>query len=111
MSDTSLQAAHSAAQAARRLSLEHQRSHRDSNPAEATIDRRGIELQELAAAASAKHAEVQRTVRASEVVRLRTQQQARDAGLQARLRDEAQTRRDAAATAAQPPPHRPRGQR
>jgi len=111
MSDTSLQLAHAAAQAARRLSHEYQRAHRNADPADASITKRGSELADLAAQATAKHDEVQRAVRASEAVRLRAQQQAKDAGLQAQLRADAQARRDSAATAGSPPTQRPRGRR
>ncbi len=110
MPDPTLQDALGAAQKARQLSHDHQRLHRDADPADAAIAKAGAELRRLADEATAKHDEVQRTVRAAVATKRRTDQLADDAGLQARLREEAQARRDAAAALGSPP-RRSRGLR
>jgi molecular chaperone GrpE (heat shock protein) len=97
MSDISVQDALDAAQKARQASHEHQRAHRDSDPADEAIATRGADLRRLADQATAKHDELQRTARTAAATRRRTEKIAEDAGLQGRLRAESQARRDAAA--------------
>lgn len=111
MSATSVQDALHAAQQARQAAHAHERAHRDSDPADKAIATRGTELRRLADEATAKHEEVQRTERTATATRRRTEQLAEDAGLQGRLRAEAQARRDAAASAGSQPTRHARGLR
>jgi hypothetical protein len=111
MSDTSLQDALHAAQKARQAAHDHERAHRDSDPADTVIAARGTELRRLADEATAKHEELQRAVRTATATKRRTEQLAEDAGLQGRLRAEAQARRDAATLAGTQPNPRGRGLR
>jgi hypothetical protein len=111
MSGTPVQDALHAAQKARQIAHEHERAHRDSDPADKVIATRGTELRRLAAEATTKHEELQRTARTATATARRTEQIAQDAGLQGRLRAEAQARRDAAAPAGSQPKDRGRGLR
>ena len=96
--------ARTAAQKARQDSDAYERAHRDADPADQTIAQRGTELKGLAVEASNHLDAVRRDTRAATSIRRRQEQISDDAALQARLRAEAQARRDAAA-AAPPPPH------
>jgi hypothetical protein len=98
-----------AAHRARQLSDEYQRAHRDADPADTAIARRGDELKRLAAEASASFEFAKQHARSAATAKRRQENIDRDAQLQARLRAEAQARRDAAA-ASEPPPRR-RGNR
>ncbi len=109
MSGISVQDAFDAAQTARQASQDHQRAHRDSDPADEAIARRGTELQGLADQATAKHDEMQRTARTAAATKRRTERLAEDAELQGRLRAEAQARRDAAPPAGSQPTRPARG--
>jgi hypothetical protein len=90
---------------ARRLSDEHQRAHRDADPGDQAIAGRGDELKRLAAEAGARFEIVKQQARGAASVKRRQEDLAHDAQLQARLRGEAQARREAAA-ASPPPPRR-----
>jgi hypothetical protein len=98
--------ARDAAQKARKLSDEHQRAHRNADPADAAVASRGDELKRLAAEASARSEVVKQQARGAAAVKRRQEDIAHDAQLQARLRAEAQARREAAAEAEPPPPRR-----
>lgn len=98
--------AHAAARAARKLADDHQRASRDA-PADSDADRRGEELRRLAAEASATFEFAKQQARVAAAAKRREESVVRDGEMQARLRAEAQARRDAAA--ASPPP--PRGKR
>jgi hypothetical protein len=99
------------AQRARQLSDEHQRAYRDADPADAAVGRRGDELKRLAAEASARFEVVKQQARGAASVKRRQESVAHDAELQARLRAEAQARREAAAASELPPPPPRRGHR
>ena len=103
--------ARDAAQKARQLSDEHQRAHRDADPADEALAGRGGELKRLAAEASAKFEVVKQQARGAASVKRRQDGITHDAQLQAQLRAEAQARREAAAGAEPPPPRRGRGHR
>ena len=96
--------ARDAAVKARQLSDEHQHAHRDADPADAKLVRRGDELKRLAAEASARFEVVKRETRGAALAKRRQDSITDDAQLQARLRAEAQARRETAATAESPPP-------
>jgi hypothetical protein len=98
--------ARDAAHKARRLSDEHQRANRDTDPGDAEVSRRGDELKRLAADASAKYEVAKQQARGAASVKRRQEGIAHDAQLQARLRAEAQARREAAAASEPPPPRR-----
>lgn len=91
---------------ARQLSDEHRRAHRDADPADAAVGRRGDELKRLAAEASAAFEVVKQQARSTASVKRRQESIAHDAQLQAQLRAEAQARREAAAAKEPPPPRR-----
>jgi hypothetical protein len=93
------------AQKARRSSDEHQRIYRDADPADRAITRRGDDLKHVASEADAKLEVAQRAMRAAVALKRRNEINAADAGLQSRLRAEAQARRDQAA-ASEPAPAR-----
>jgi len=95
--------AHEAAHKARKLSDEHHRAHRDADPADEAVSRRGDELKRLAAEASATFEFAKQQARVAAATKRRQQTVADDAQLQARLRAEAQARRDAAAASETPP--------
>jgi len=97
------------AQKTRQLSDAHQRAHRDTDPADLAVDRRGDELKRLAAEASARFEVVKQQARGAASVKRRQEGIAHDAQLQGQLRAEAQARREAAAGSEPPPPRR--GQR
>jgi hypothetical protein len=88
------------AQKARRNSGEHQRTYRDADPVDRTIDMRGADLKRVASEADAKLGVAERAMRAAAAVKRRNEVDAADAGLQSRLRAEAQARRDEAAARA-----------
>jgi hypothetical protein len=91
---------------ARKLSDEHQRAHRDADPADLAVAGRGDELKRLAAEASARFEVVKQQVRGAASVKRRQEDIAHDAKLQGRLRAEAQARREAAAGSEPPAPRR-----
>jgi hypothetical protein len=97
--------AHEAAHNARKLSDEHHRAHRDGDPGDEAVGRRGDELKRLAAEASATFEFVKQQARVAAAAKRRQQTITDDAQLQARLRAESQARRDAAATS-DPPSNR-----
>ena len=99
------------AQKARRNSVEHQRTYRDADPVDRTIDMRGADLKRVASEAGAKLEVAERAMRAAAAVKRRNEVDAADAGLQSRLRVEAQARRDQAAASELAPPRRVRGLR
>jgi hypothetical protein len=94
--------AHEAAQRARKLSDEHQRASRSADPGDEELNRRGEELKRLAAEASATFEFAKQQARVAAAAKRRQDSVTRDGELQARLRAEAQARRDAAA-GSQPP--------
>jgi hypothetical protein len=98
--------ARDAAQNARKLSDEYQRAHRDADPADAGVAGRGDELKRLAAEASARSEVLKQQARGAASVKRRQENLAHDAQLQARLRAEAQARREAAAASGPPPQRR-----
>jgi hypothetical protein len=95
--------ARDAAHKARQLSDEHQRAHRNADPADRAVAGRGEELKRLAAEASARFEVTKQQVRSAASAKRRQDSLADDALLQARLRAEAQARREAAATKQLPP--------
>ena len=95
--------AHEAAHKARKLSDEHHRAHRDGDAADAAVGRRGEELKRLAAEASATFEFVKQQARVAAAAKRRQQTVTDDAQLQARLRAEAQARREASSATAPPP--------
>jgi len=96
--------ARDAAVKARQLSDEHQHAYRDVDPADAELVRRGDELKRLAAEASARFEVVKQHAHSAALAKRRQQSIADDAQLQARLRAEAQARRETAAASEPPPP-------
>ena len=94
--------ARDAAHKARKLSDEHQRAHRDSDPADAAIAARGDELKRLAAEASARAEVLKQQARGIASAKRRQENLVHDGQLQAQLRAEAQARREAAAKADTP---------
>ena len=94
--------ARDAAHEARKLSDEHQRAHRDSDPADAAIAARGDELKRLAAEASARAEVLKQQARGIASAKRRQENLVHDGQLQAQLRAEAQARREAAAKADTP---------
>ena len=97
--------ARDAAHKARQVSDEHPRAHRNADPADQALAGRGEELKRLAAEASAKFEVAKQQARGAASVKRRQEGIDHDAQLQARLRGEAQARREAAA-ASPPPPRR-----
>jgi hypothetical protein len=110
MAETSVQAARAAADKARQLANNYERAHRD-DPPDAAVSARGVELRRLATEAAGTFNFVQRGARAADASQRRTEKDADDAGLQARLRAESQARRDAAAQAPSTAKRRVRGRR
>ena len=100
--------ARDAAHNARRLSDEHQRAHRSSDPTDDAVHRRGEELRRLAAEASAAYEGAKQQARGAASVKRRQESIVHDAQLQSQLRAEAQARREAAASL---PPSPRRGHR
>jgi hypothetical protein len=89
--------AHDASQKARRLLDEHLRAHRNADPADPAVAKRADELKRAATEASADLDIAERAMRASTAARRREEIVVEQAGLQSRLRGEAQARRDKAA--------------
>ena len=99
-----VQEAHEAAKRARQLSDEHQRATRDGDPGDEAVLSRGDELKRLAAEASATFEFAKQQARVAAAAKRRQDTVTRDGELQARLRAEAQARRDAAAGSTPTPP-------
>ena len=95
--------ARDAAHNARRRSDEHQRAHRDTDPGDGTVGRRGEELKRLAAEASAAFELAKQQARGAASLKRRQESIVHDAQLQSQLRAEAQARREAAAAAPKSP--------
>jgi hypothetical protein len=100
----SLQAARDAAETTRRLADEHAWAHRDADAGNGAIAKRGAALKHAAATANGELLFVERAQRAAAVSKRRTEQLADDAGLQSRLRAEAQARSEETARRESPPP-------
>jgi hypothetical protein len=98
--------ARDAAHKARQLADEHQRAHRDADPADTAIAGRGDELKRLAAEASARAEVLKQQARGVASAKRRQENLVHDGQLQARLRAEAQARREAAAKTDTPHPRR-----
>ena len=88
--------AHELARRARQLSDAHQRENRDGDPEDAKVAARGEELRRLAGQASADFEFAKQQARVVAAAKRHQQSVERDRNLQARLREEAQARRDAA---------------
>ena len=101
-----LKEARDVAEKARQISHEHQRAHQDTDIAEPAVAKRGADLKRAAAEASSKLVALERDVRAAAGSKRRAEHLADNAGLQGRLRAEAQARREKAAASGPPPPRR-----
>lgn len=81
-----------AALKARKLANEHQREHRNTDPADAAVAKRGEDLERAAREASAELTTAETAMRADAAVKRREDRVAHETGLQSQLRADARAR-------------------